>query len=97
MGCINDGDWQNGADETSCGPLINSGKRFFFRLASDSVKLFNLLRYKERILLTSNAMIMTGMSLEINGLCSELQRSKELQMIVAKHRNHFGGGSVARC
>lgn len=42
----------------------------------------------------TKAMIMTGMSLNLNGLWEESQLTHDLQRIIAKHRNHLDSEPV---
>lgn len=90
--CIKDGNWVDGIN--SSGKLPNPGKGFFLRLAADAVREVNAQRDKNGVQYARKAMIMTGMSLNLNGLWEESQLTQELQQIVAKHRNHFEGEAV---
>lgn len=92
--CITRGDWQDGVDGTGSGKLLNPGKKFFLKLAADSVRDVNNQRDKDGVSYARRAMIRTGMSLNLEGVWSEAQLTEDLQIIVAKYRNHFNGEPV---
>ncbi|MEM7298840.1 MAG: hypothetical protein AAF391_11305, partial [Bacteroidota bacterium] len=71
--CINEGQWQDGVDGQGSGRLPNPGKRFFLKLAADSVREVNGMRDANGLSYARKAMIMTGMSLSVNGTWSESQ------------------------
>lgn len=91
---IKEGDWADGVGGKGSGKLKNPGKRFFLRLAADAVREVNGQRDKNGVQYARKAMMMCGMSLNLNGLWEESQLTEDLQAIVAKHRNHFDGEPV---
>lgn len=92
--CIKAGEWMDSANGKSSGKIRNPGKTFFLRLASEAVRQVNAMRDKNGVQYARKAMIMTGMSLNLNGRWEESQLTDELQAIIAKHRNHFEGEPV---
>ena len=79
------------------GKIINPGKRFFLKLAANCVRDVTRKRTSEGITYAREAMIRCGVSRNLNGKWEEEQLSNELQEIVAKFRNHFGGEPVHEC
>lgn len=90
---IQTGQWMGG-NEGGSGKLCNPGKRFFLKLAAESVHEVNCMKDKDGLSYARKAMIRTGMSLNINGKWEESQLSSELQSIIAKYRSHFDGVQV---
>lgn len=89
---ITRGEWMNGEDGKS-GRLKNPGKAFFLRLAADAVREVNNQRDKNGVPYARKAMIMTGISLNLNGRWEERQLTQELQEIIAKYRGDFEAAS----
>lgn len=94
-GLITQGLWQDGIDGSGSGKLQNPGKAFFLQLAADSVKEVNNQKDSSGISYARKAMVMTGLSLGLNGAWSESQLTSDLQAIIAQHRNHFDGQPVS--
>lgn len=84
-------DVHNGSDGGSSGKLSNPGKSFFLKLAVDVVIEVNYMKDSNGIGYARKAMIMTSMSLGIDGTWCESQLTYHLPQIVAKHRIHFNG------
>lgn len=93
--CVKIGAWKDGGKCNGSGRLVNPGKRFFLQLASDAVRTVNRMKDSKGISYARKAMVMTGMSLGYDGVWSESQLTQDLQVIVAKHRNHFEGEPVS--
>lgn len=89
-GCIRNGE----LDTTKSGKIPNPGKRFFLKLAADVTKEVNQMKDRNGISYARKAMMMTGLSLGMDGRWSESQLSDQIQRIIAKHRNHFDGDVV---
>lgn len=85
---IRNGEWMSG-DDGSSGKLKNPGKRFFLKLAADSVREVNNQRDRNEISFARKVMIKTGMACNWNGRWEESQLFDELQAIIAKHRNEL--------
>ena len=66
----------------------------FVKLAVVSVREFNSPRDGNDVQYARKAMIMTGISLNLNDLWEESQLSKDHQRIATNYRNHFNGGAV---
>ena len=92
--CIKEGRWMHGERGQGSGKLQNPGKQFFLRLAAAAVREVNSQRDKNGVQYARKEMIMTGMSLNVNGLWEESQLTDDLQRIVARHRNHYDGEPV---
>jgi len=91
---IRNGDWQQTADGKGSGKLRNPGKRFFLQLAADAVRAVNAQKDSNGVSYARKAMVMTGMSLNYNGLWEESQLTSDLQEIIARNRRHFDGEPV---
>ena len=74
--------------------LENPGKEFFLKLARDVIRNVNNERDKNGHFYARKAMVRTGLSLNFNGKWEEAQLSRELQEIVAKHRDVFEGAAI---
>lgn len=94
MDCIKKGLWKDGDNGSGSGRLVNPGKRFFLKLAADSVREVNCMKDRNGESYARKAMVMTGMSLGYDGVWSEGQLTQDLQGIIAKYRNHFEGVPV---
>jgi hypothetical protein len=68
---------------------MNPGKEFFLRLAADAVRDVNLMRDENGLTYSRKAMIRCGLALDVTGVWHEKQLSRELQLIISKHRKYF--------
>lgn len=73
---------------TEGGKLSNPGKSFL-KMAADVIRDVNNLRDKDGITYARKAMILCGLSLNVNGHWEEGQLKPELQNIINKHRADF--------
>ncbi len=92
---------ENGKNgEKPSGKLENPGKRFFLKLAADSIRDVKSQKDNHGISYTRKAMVRMGMSLNYNPDRGESTKWKEaqlfsnLQEIIAKLRVHFNGEPV---
>eukprot|EP00474_Spongospora_subterranea_P005517 CRZ05975.1 hypothetical protein [Spongospora subterranea] len=76
------------------GKLQNPGKRFFLKLAAESVRKVNHMRDRQGLTYARKAMIRCGLSLNINGLWEESQLFPVLQEIIKKYPEHYEGCPV---
>lgn len=65
------------------------GKKVFLKLAADAVKDVNNQRNQNVISYARRAMVITGMSLNLNGSWYEDQLNDELQSLIAQYRNNL--------
>lgn len=86
MDMIREGKWKE-----SFGKLFNPWKYFFIRLEGCGVQAFKRQRDSYGLSFARNAMIMTGTALNTNGPWEVSQLTPQLQQIVSKHRDYFGG------
>ena len=73
---------------------LDPGKEFFLKLARDVIRNVNKQIDKNGHSYARKATVRTGLSLNFNGKWEEAQLSRDLQEIVAKHRNVFEGVSI---
>lgn len=76
---------------TNSGRLPNPGKRFFLKLAADSVRDVNQQRDEMGITYARKSMIRCGLAKSGNGLWEKCQLFPHLQNIIAKFRENFDG------
>lgn len=88
--CVRSGEM----DSTKSGKIPNPGKRFFLKMTANAIREVNRMKDKSGISFARRSMIMTGMSLNINGKWEESQLTEQLQLIIAKYRSHFNGELV---
>lgn len=94
MACVRRGLWKDGDIGNRSGRLVHPGKRFFRKLAADSVREGNCMKDKNGVSYARKAMAMTWMSLGYDDVWQEGKLTHYLQGIIAKCRNHFEGAPV---
>ena len=76
------------------GKVPNPAKAFYLGLSAGVVRVIDAMGDADGVCYARNAMIRTGMELNVNGQWEELQSVMKLQKIVDKYRNHFHGAPV---
>lgn len=73
------------------GRMENPGKSFYLRLAAQVIRDVNNQTESNGLNYTRKAIIRTVLSLNLTGKWEQSQLNQDLQVIIAKHRNHFNG------
>lgn len=79
--------WKDGDDAS--GKLLNPGKKFFLKLASESVRHVNNQRGDDGLTYARKAMIRCGLCLDLNGIWQVSQLYPHLQEIIRKYPDDF--------
>lgn len=82
------------SDGSWSGMLAQPGRRFFLKLAADSVRAVNSQRDKNGLTYARKAMIQCGLSRDVGGIWKVAQLRKELQIICNKYPEQFNGKPV---
>lgn len=82
------------SDGSWSGMLAQPGRRFFLKLAADSVRAVNSQRDKNGLTYARKAMIQCGLSKDVDGVWKVSQLRQELQNICRKYAANFNGEPV---
>jgi hypothetical protein len=98
MKMIHDGNWANNIrrDGAWSGKIMNPGKEFFLGLAADAVRDVNAMRDENALTYSLKAMIRCGLAKDVTGVWHGKQLSRELQLIINKHRKYFLGSPIPK-